>query len=248
MINNETHASRHLEWDFCLNVRDLGGLATVPGEVLPLDRFVRADSLSRLTPAGQQALLAYGIRTVIDLRKPQEASAEPHAFMQHPSVNYLNMPLERFTPHVSAKIVKAQSRGEVYCIILDHYPDLIAAVLRAFIHADPGGILFHCHSGKDRTGTIAALTQRLVGVPDELVVEDYALSQERLLEDRDSTPDVANDKAPVHFWDQPTALPEMMTMMLNHLDDVYGGTAGYLTAAGLMKTELDAIRQRLLLP
>ena len=76
-------------------------------------------------------------------------------------------------------IQKAKSRGEVYCIILDHYPDAVAEILRAIVNAPPGGIVIHCHAGKDRTGMVSALLLKLVGVPAELIAADYAESQER---------------------------------------------------------------------
>ncbi len=36
--------------------------------------------------------------------------------------------------------------------------------------------MFHCSAGKDRTGVLSALFLAFLGVPDELIVEDYALS------------------------------------------------------------------------
>ena len=36
--------------------------------------------------------------------------------------------------------------------------------------------VFHCSAGKDRTGVLSALILAFVGVPDETIVEDYALS------------------------------------------------------------------------
>ena len=52
-------SARRLHWDACYNVRDLGGYATADGGRTRWGAFVRADNLSRLTPAGQSALIAY---------------------------------------------------------------------------------------------------------------------------------------------------------------------------------------------
>jgi protein-tyrosine phosphatase len=46
------------------------------------------------------------------------------------------------------------------------------------ILSDPSAYpaMFHCSAGKDRTGILAALVLGMLGVPDEIIVTDYALS------------------------------------------------------------------------
>ena len=65
---------RHLDWDGCRNVRDLGGLPAAGGRVTRWGAVVRSDSPANLTPAGWAALRAYGIRTIVDLRNDEERS------------------------------------------------------------------------------------------------------------------------------------------------------------------------------
>jgi len=62
------HAERDLLWDGCANVRDLGGMPTQDGRETRRRAVIRADGLDRLTARGWSALVAYGVRTVIDLR------------------------------------------------------------------------------------------------------------------------------------------------------------------------------------
>ena len=69
-------AERHLEWDGCFNVRDLGGLPTSDGWIIRRGAIVRADKLSGLTVGGWSALAARGIRTVIDLRDATECQPD----------------------------------------------------------------------------------------------------------------------------------------------------------------------------
>ncbi len=68
---------RHLDWDGCCNVRDLGGLPTVDGATTAWGAIVRSDNPAHLTPAGWRALLAHGVRTVIALRTTGSADDEP---------------------------------------------------------------------------------------------------------------------------------------------------------------------------
>ena len=44
-------------------------------------------------------------------------------------LQYLNLPIEKYCPHVSALIQQAATRSEVYDIILDQYPDTVAAII-----------------------------------------------------------------------------------------------------------------------
>lgn len=70
---------RHLDWDGCANVRDLGDLRTGDGRVTRRGAVVRADALDRLTAAGWAALRAHSVRTVIDLRNPGEHASDAAA-------------------------------------------------------------------------------------------------------------------------------------------------------------------------
>jgi protein-tyrosine phosphatase len=240
--------NRDLAWPDCYNARDLGGLPAAGGRTTAWRSVIRSDILSRLTADGRQALLEYGVRTIIDLRAAHEAAAEPSLdpVWAGGRLTCLNRPLEHYYPHVGRLIVAARSRAEVYAIILDHYPDAVAGALRAVAGAEPGGVVIHCHGGRDRTGMASALLLRLAGVPAEVVIADYAASQERL---RPLFEQIEAEKGPppadAGFWQRPTATAEMMAQMLAHLDGRYGGVEGYLKAAGLTDSDVVRLRMRL---
>jgi protein-tyrosine phosphatase len=71
---------RHVHWDACLNVRDLGGFPTRDGHTTRSHAVVRADNLCRLTAHGRAALTRYGIRTAIFCRDPREHPLEHDPF------------------------------------------------------------------------------------------------------------------------------------------------------------------------
>jgi protein-tyrosine phosphatase len=245
-MTQEAPPHRHLSWEGCLNVRDLGGLPTADGRATAWKAVIRADLLGRLTAAGKQVLLDYGVQTVIDLRPAKEIAGQPSAFTpESGEVHYHCRPMEHYYPHVSAEINQAQNRAEVYGLILHHYPDLTADVMRTILNAPPGGVVIHCHSGMDRTGTIAAMLLALAGVDADLIAADYAQSQLNLKPMFDGYAAEMGDEAQNNFWMRPTAGPEMMQRLLTYLNENYGGAVGYLTAAGLSSGEIEGLRGRL---
>jgi protein-tyrosine phosphatase len=251
-MNHHLNDQRQLHWEGCLNVRDLGGLPAANGRTTAWQAVIRADTLGRLTPAGQQALRDYGVGSIIDLRAPSEVQKYPTVYSRQPDADgpaYLNLPLESYQPHVSALISKATSRGEVYCIILDHYAAEMAHVLRAIMAAPPGAIVIHCHSGTDRTGMVAALLLSLAGVPADIIAADYGQSRLHLHAYYEKIAAEAGGADKVSsFWGRPTATEAMMTMMLDHIATRYGNTAAYLDKSGLSAQEIEQVRQRLWTP
>src|SRR5262245_14472863 len=63
-MSTDVTLSRHLPWDACYNIRDVGGYTTADGGQIRWRALVRADNLCRLTPAGRAALVDYGVRTI----------------------------------------------------------------------------------------------------------------------------------------------------------------------------------------
>jgi protein-tyrosine phosphatase len=134
----------------------------------------------------------------------------------------------------------------LFRVVLDHYWRGIAGVMRAIAAAPAGGVLFHCHAGKDRTGLVAALLLALAGVPNATIAEDYALSQaclQPLFDQRLSQePDPAKRERLARMIG---AVPETMLGVLAHLDARHGGAERYLRGAGVAEADLDRLRRRL---
>ena len=252
---SDEQQARLLRWEACYNARDLGGYATADGGRTRWGAFVRADNLRRLTPSGRTALLDYGVRTVIDLRRTAELEIDPNPFAE-PTTDtalpmYRNLPLGLDADSAGIAAVAAAGAGEdasmleLYRRVFDHYWCGIAGVMAAIVRAPEGAVLFHCHAGKDRTGLIAALLLALAGVPEPTIAEDYALSQaclkpiydERLNQEPD-----AEKRA--RLGEMLSAVPETMLSFLEHLNTRHGGAERYLLAAGVAAADVERLRRR----
>src|SRR3954469_18337285 len=174
-----------LDWDGCRNVRDLGVFATPEGTTA-FGVFVRSDNARELTPAGWAAARDYGIRSVLDLRSEPECAADPP---DQPEFVHKRLSLfDHFDGDAAYRAdLLARVRGLgaadrnwlLYREALKLNAARFAEAVGFLADAD-GGVLFHCAGGKDRTGMLAALVLRLVGVPVEAIEEDYVRSEARL--------------------------------------------------------------------
>ncbi len=127
--------------------------------------------------------------------------------------------------------------------MLQYFQAEIRTVLQTIAAAPEGGVLFHCVSGKDRTGLIAALLLALVDVEPELIAEDYSLSTELL---RDAYL-AAYPHEQAATLERVRCPPEQIFNMLAYLAAQYGDVAGYCRAIGLQENEISQLRARLLM-
>jgi protein-tyrosine phosphatase len=245
--------SRDLTWEGCLNVRDLGGHQTEDGAETRFGSVVRADTVSRLTPAGWQALVDYGVRTVIDLRGDHEREEDPPGELP---VDVLHVPFmeasEAEWEEIAEQLEKldelpvAEATREAYLIFLERFKPNVAAAVRAVAKAPEGGVVVHCVGGKDRTGLLAALLLHVAGVPEADIADDYALSEERLRPRHDAWLEAAETEAERRRLERITQTPpEVITGVFGELERRHGSIDAYLRSAGVSDEEIARARSRL---
>jgi protein tyrosine/serine phosphatase len=246
---------RILEWEGCFNVRDLGRLPAREGARTRWGAVVRSDIPSRLTERGRAALVAHGISTIVDLRADHEVTsdAELYPFREpspgHPS--YRHVPFNVWDDEAPGRVARdraAQTREEMNPLDLDINARGIASAVAAVADAPPGGVLVHCHAGKDRTGIVVALILTLVGVSDDDIADDYSLTMlnlEPLIAEWIDTIDEA-DRDRMRALATPRR--EAMLATLEHLRERYGGAEKYLLGAGASADQIARIRERLVGP
>jgi protein-tyrosine phosphatase len=243
--------SRNLAWAGLLNARDLGGHPTEDGGETRWSSVVRADSVHQLTDAGWQALVDYGVRTIVDLRSDEELAEDPPAELPVDAVHvsfFDDRPevFDEVEEASAAAASHAEATREVYLIFLEHFRGNVAAAIRAVGNASEGGVVVHCHGGKDRTGLVTAFLLRLAGVPTDEIAADYALSEERLQSRHEEWFAEAADEAALERLHRITRTPaSSMVQVIEELERRYGSIAEYLKAGGATDEDLARARARL---
>ncbi len=245
---------RRLHWPDCQNTRDLGGLPTRSGATRS-GVVIRSDNVASLTPAGRQAMIDYGVATVIDLRSESEVKGAPGPpFSEFQSTSpataiadggvpiYRNIPL---IDDATAPILnEAPAMPERYMLMLERRQAAFGAVFDAIASTEEP-VLFHCFAGKDRTGLVAALILSLAGVDPEAIGADYAETDIQLAGRYEEWLAKA---APERLETMRTELrcpPEWMLSALEHVERKWGGVEGYLEAAGLSSSTISRLQAKL---
>lgn len=236
--------SRHLDWDGCLNLRDLGGLPTEDGRTTAWGAFVRGDTLCGLSDAGRGSVVGYGIRTVVDLRSALELAREPNPFAALPdSATYLHHPLN--DPATEARLSVTETGTARYVAMIEAGGARLARIFAAFAGAADGGILFHCFAGRDRTGIVAALLLRLAGVGVDAIIEDYEVTDGRLRARYDQWLTKLEGTPRARFLSSLEERGHPIRSALAHVAEGYGSVGTYLEEHGTARADIERVRRRI---
>ncbi|MBF6077602.1 tyrosine-protein phosphatase [Nocardia beijingensis] len=237
------------------NVRDLGGLPVRGGGATRFGVVYRSSTPQNLTESDLAKLLGpIGLRTLIDLRLPDEVEREGYGLLAGADVRRVCLPVRK-SPQSSLAardLVPDSSRVDLvdlYEKLLAGSADSIVAAVRLVVDSGSHSVLFHCAAGKDRTGVLAAVLLDAVGVPPEAIAADYALTGERMHRVRDRL-----DALPSYTGLPPVSTgilgveAEVMGRFLAKLSADHGGAAEWLLRSGLTTAELVRLREVLIAP
>lgn len=115
-------------------------------------------------------------------------------------------------------------------------------------------VLFHCSQGKDRTGLAAMLILTALGVSEEIIVEDYMLTnefyRERIAKERkmlEMSGKVPPDRIEVFLMVMDAVRRSSMTNVIAHLKERYGSVMDYIVGElGVSKEQITQLRDRFL--
>lgn len=248
------------------NLRDLGGYETAEGRTVRRGQLYRSVLLARLSDPDLARMKELGLRTVIDFRTAAEHEANPDRGLGAREVG-LDVLADRTGSGPAALLAKmddpaaisaALSDGQGHEMMRTAYRELIelpsanlafGAYFREIAESDSLPLLFHCTTGKDRTGWAAASTLLFLGVDERDVFHDYMLTNEQLLPALkpyfDQFESIGGDLAvlkPVLSVDE-----DYLRTAIDLMYEMYGSIEGYLQEGlGLEDEVLSALRDRLL--
>jgi len=192
-------AHRLLNFQGIANFRDLGGYEADDGRRVKWGRLYRAGTLTHSSDADLRNLPELQLHALIDFRSAAEKAEEPSRLPDPTGFSIVEIPtldegnkalvgdiMERidsgnfdgFDPNLAMTQANRQFASE----FTPQFRQFIQTVLAA----DGAPVLWHCSAGKDRTGFAAAILLRILGVPRDVVMQDYMASREHALEARKS--------------------------------------------------------------
>ena len=233
-----------------LNLRDVGGYPVDGGGSVRWRTLFRSDALHRLDASGVATLTGLGIKTVVDLRTQAEADIAPSPVRGRvihlpllPDLQALPVPTSPEPPGSGLDL------STIYRYFVDVCGANIAAAVAELTSGDAFPALVHCTAGKDRTGVVIALILAVLGVPDEIIAADYALSARYL--NPEQTPVIGQLQASTGLGEELTGAllaspPELILGVLDRVRAAAGSEEGYLRAHGLTAEALTSLRSALI--
>ncbi len=225
---------RSIPFDRWWNVRDLGGLPTPSGATTRSGVLVRAASPAYATAADIDHARRLGLTTFVDLRLPGHAldwrdTAPDVTTVSVNLVGSLTRPPDGSVEQM-LRLLLDGCRAEV--------ARAIEATTRLARQSPP--VVFHCHTGKDRTGLITIVMLSLASVPEEAIIADYMASNPGFEAMRAALTTGGEPEfmpgAPAAF--QGPVSPTGAEAALSFLQES-GGAAAYLESGGLTEAVIE---------
>ena len=239
---------RRLALEGASNFRDLGGYVGEGGRRVRWRVLFRSDRLAGLTAADVEQLRALGIATVFDLRGAVELARHGPSALQEHGVAHVHVP---FFPEVEGAVPPTEDaavvrRGLRYLDIVEQARGAVRDVVTALADGGHYPAVFHCTGGKDRTGMLAALVLSALGVDDEVIAQDYALTSQYLTWTDAQLAAMASEYNIEITRDLLAAEPATILAMLRGLEERYGSVLGFLEDCGVSARHVAALQERLL--
>ena len=190
--------ARHLNLQGASNFRDLGGYPAADGHITRWRQLFRSNHLGHLTEADVDVVRSLGLRSAFDFRGLEERAVAVCGLAE---ISVHSLPIE---PTVVATLRAHLARGSLCAadaleIMRESYRNYVRHNTHSFralfghLLEDSAPLVIHCTAGKDRTGFACALILHTLGVPDDIIAEDYLLTNQFYRRDPSSGTDLPED-------------------------------------------------------
>jgi protein-tyrosine phosphatase len=245
---SETPA-RHFNLAGASNFRDLGGYPGKDGRIVRWRQIFRSNHLGHLTEADAAVLRSLGVKSAFDFRGMEERAS---ALCGIREIEVHSLPVE---PTVVASLRAIMNTGTP--LSQDHALEVMRESYRNYVQQntprfralfahlleDRAPLVIHCTAGKDRTGFACALILHVLGVANEVISEDYLLTNRFYRRDPSASNDLPEDVRQVLASVQ----PPFLAAAFEAIDADYGDLESYLAGGlGLGTAERTALQARYL--
>jgi protein-tyrosine phosphatase len=238
---------RWITLDGTRNCRDFGGIPVAGGSIR-YGALFRSDALHLLSEKDQITLEDLSLTAIVDLRVDFEKNKAPNQL----TPKLAKLQLDRsFLPNRTHELFAMVNKGELdgdaarqfmlqqYRVLTLEHVKNYQSVFNDILNLGRG-ILFHCTSGKDRTGLMSALILCALGAKEEQIIADYALTNGRI----EPISFLNDDVDPEVTRYIMAAEPEYMAKALTTMKEEFGSISGYLSEGlGLSNADRDKIRE-----
>ena len=261
---NGMPAERVIDLKGTTNTRDIGGYLTDDLRAVRYGQIIRSEKLSRLTPEDFRKLEEIGLKTVIDLRSPQENEHAPTVWQGDNPPEFHHFPIgdaENDWFRAQRKLFRKRFNQEKalehmvegYRVIADESTGSYEQLMDVVLDESNWPILIHCNAGKDRTGIAVALIMEAIGVDREVIMEDYLLTNEvgrtnkkaELMakqSKRDASLRSMRRATPAAAWVPIVGVhQDMLEAFYASVEEEYGSIDAYLEALGVNREARDEL-------
>src|SRR5438445_12437588 len=191
--------ARHLDLEGAGNFRDLGGYAARDGRMVRWRQIFRSNHLGHVTEADIAILRSLGVKSAFDFRGTEERVT---ALCGIGEIAVHSLPIE---PTVVASLRARAAAGtalssvDAVDVMQDSYRNYVRHNTPSFralfghLLEDRAPLVIHCTAGKDRTGFACALILHALGVPDDVIADDYLLTNRFYRRDPNASTDLPDD-------------------------------------------------------
>jgi protein-tyrosine phosphatase len=243
------HPNRAFPLQGAHNFRDLGGYPGHGGRPLRWRKLFRSAHLGGLTPQDHAQVAKLGLARTFDFRGHAERAETPY---QLPGAQQHSLAIEpTLVQHMQALAAAGQRiTGElvaglmqdVYRSFIDEHAHRFAELFEHLLQTDEPSV-FHCTAGKDRTGVAAALILLALGVPREVVLQDFMLTNRLVRREVPQDAEFSAEALRVLWGVQ----EGFLHAALGSLDTEQGGLERYLSQRlGLSAAARQALNERYL--
>lgn len=159
------------------NFRDMGGYFTRDGRQVRRGLLFRSGVMTSLTAADQDYLADFGFERVVDLRSSEERELYPNRWAAAQNIEIIADDYSMAA--LIARMADPEGTPQPMQVLYENLPSRLEPQLRSLFDALVEGqvpLVVNCSAGQDRTGVASALVLLALGVPEDVVIQDYLAS------------------------------------------------------------------------